>query len=79
MNAIDPDRRCAKLRWKSYGHDRDDPARLLQVLNRSEVVFTCLETACSFGVDDDVAAPERCCSEARVCFTALRRPRPANA
>lgn len=72
MSLVDPEQRCAKLRWKSHGHDVSDPARLLVVLNRSEATFSCLATAQPFGPDDGPAAPERCSDPDRACHKPLR-------
>ena len=51
---------CARLRWKSYPQDREDPARVQAVFASGHMIFSCLDTAEPFGCDDDLAAPERC-------------------
>lgn len=59
---------CRFMRWKSfYGQDWNSEAELLEVLNRNEVPYYCLQTSQPWGPDDDAAVPERC-GRHRTCF-----------
>lgn len=58
---------CQKLRWKSYGRDKDDLASMLTTFESGQVVFNCLQTAEPFGADDGPVAPE-CCHPKRPCY-----------
>lgn len=58
---------CRHLRWKTFSRHDGDPAAIEASLQRGQVPFSCLRTCQSWGPDDDVVAPERCCAE-RACF-----------
>lgn len=58
---------CQKLRWKSYGRDKDNVSAMLTTFEAGQVVFSCLETAEPFGSDDGPVAPE-CCNPKRACY-----------
>lgn len=64
---------CRKLRWKSYyGTEHLAEADLAELLDRSEVPFSCLHTARPWGPDDQPATPDLCSPE-RGCYQ--RSPR----
>lgn len=58
---------CRNLRWKSQSRDSGSPTAILNSLQRQQVPFSCLKTCRPWGPDDDLVAPELCCSE-RGCF-----------
>lgn len=66
---------CKYLRWKSHSRDTGNPAAILDSLLRQQVPFSCLHTCQPFGPDDDIVAPELCCS-ARTCFVQSRLVEP---
>ena len=51
---------CKKLRWKSYGLDRDDAPAAARLFLRGGQTFSCLSTVNAVGEDDGPVAPERC-------------------
>lgn len=66
---------CKHLRWKSHSRDSGSPAAILESLQRQQVPFSCLHTCQPFGPDDDIVAPDLCCSE-RSCFVQSRLVEP---
>lgn len=64
---------CRSLRWKSiYGRETVTEPELRELFAVNEVPYSCLRTAQPWGPDDEIAAPERCCS-GRACFVASPR------
>jgi hypothetical protein len=68
---------CRHLRWKSHARDSEDPHEIRESAARSRVPFSCLKTCRPWGPDDELAAPELCCSD-RACFDADRVARDAD-
>jgi hypothetical protein len=68
---------CRHLRWKGYSDDLEE-GEIESAALRNSVPYLCLQTCQPWGVDDGVAAPERCV-KGRPCFKAPEstRPRPA--
>lgn len=62
---------CRHLRWKSWSRQDGDPAAIVASLQRDAVPYTCLRTCQSWGPDDDIVAPERCCT-GRACYRGER-------
>lgn len=58
---------CRHLRWKTFSRDESDPSAIAESLSRDMVPYSCLRTCQPWGPDDDVVAPECCCS-GRACF-----------
>jgi len=58
---------CRHLRWKTFSREEADPSAVFESLSRDMVPYSCLKTLQPWGPDDDVVAPDCCCS-GRACF-----------
>ncbi len=60
---------CRHLRWKSPTRETASVDEIALAYGRNQVPYSCLHTCQPWGPDDELAAPEMCCS-GRGCFEA---------